>query len=378
MSGFGVYIHWPYCAAICPYCDFNVYRAKDRDPEPLLEALIADLEGHAARFPTSPAQTLFLGGGTPSLLNGRQIGRLLAAVERILGLTPGAEITLEANPEDRSRFAEQAAAGINRFSIGAQALDDAALKALGRFHASAEAEAAVEAAARTGGRVSLDLIYARHGQSLSDWDKELRRALSWPVEHASLYQLTVKAGTAFARAQARGVLAAPGPELASAFYEATLMTTQALEFPAYEVSNHARNRAAWSAHNLLYWTGGQWLGLGPGAHGRLLTPKGLIATEAHARPEAYIRAVRETGIGWDQSSCLTGEEAGDERLLMGLRTVLGAPIADIEAFWGRPMRRDRLALLQSEGFLTAEDGFVRLTAKGLIVADRIALELSTP
>ena len=376
MSGFGVYIHWPYCGAICPYCDFNVYRARDRDPEPLLGAIIADLEGHAARFALPPAQTVFFGGGTPSLLTGAQIGRLLAAVERTVGLAPQAEVTLEANPEDRARFAEQAAAGVNRFSIGVQALQDADLKALGRFHSAAEAQEAVHAAAATGQRVSLDLIYARQGQTLEAWEAELRQALAWPVEHLSLYQLTVEGDTAFARAQARGRLVLPAAELAGDFYETTLAITAGLGFGAYEVSNHARGRGAWSAHNLLYWTGGQWLGLGPGAHGRLWGPSGWIATEAHARPEAYIRAVAETGVGWSEEALLSAEAAGDERLVMGLRTVLGAPIAEVEALWGRAMRRDKLEALCAQGFVTEAAGVIRLTPQGFLVADRIALELA--
>lgn len=376
MSGFGVYIHWPYCGAICPYCDFNVYRARDRDPEPLLAAIIADLEGHQARSALPPADTVFLGGGTPSLLTGGQIGRLLAAVDRVVGLKPGAEVTLEANPEDRERFADHAAAGVNRFSLGVQALDDAALKALGRFHSAEEARAAVEAAAATGRRVSLDLIYARQGQSLAAWEAELTEALSWPVEHLSLYQLTVEGDTAFARAQARGRLTLPATDVAGAFYETTLAVTAGHGFPAYEVSNHARGPDAWSAHNLLYWSGGQWLGLGPGAHGRLVTPQGWLATEAAARPEAYAQAVAARGVGWNSAELLSAEEAGDERLLMGLRTVQGAPIAEVEALWGRPLPRERLASLQAAGFVAAAEGVVRLTPQGFLVADRIALELA--
>jgi oxygen-independent coproporphyrinogen-3 oxidase len=342
----------------------------------LLAAIIADLEGHAAQFALPQADTVFFGGGTPSLLTGVQIGRLLETVDRVVGLRAGAEVTLEANPEDRARFAEHAAAGVNRFSLGVQALNEADLKALGRFHSAGEAKAAVEAAAATGRRVSLDLIYARQGQTLSAWEAELREALSWPVEHLSLYQLTVEGETAFARAQARGRLVLPPPDLAGAFYQTTLAATAERGFPAYEVSNHARSREGWSAHNLLYWTGGQWLGLGPGAHGRVLSDGGWLATEAQARPEAYGKAVSETGVGWASSALLTGEEAGDERLLMGLRTVLGAPIADVEALWGRAMTRERLAALAAEGYVIVAEGVVRLTPQGFLVADRIALELA--
>ena len=378
MSGLGVYVHWPYCTAICPYCDFNVYRARGHDAEALIAALIADLEAQARLGVRGPADTLFLGGGTPSLLEPAAIARLIEAVDRILGFRAGAEITLEANPEDWRRFAAQADAGVNRFSIGVQALDDAALKALGRFHTAAEARNAVDAAAATGQRVSLDLIYARHGQTLSAWEAELREAVAWPVEHLSLYQLTVEAGTAFARRKARGQLCLPEGSEAADFYELTQAVSKAAGFGAYEVSNSARGRAAWSAHNLIYWTGGQWLGLGPGAHGRIVDADGRwLATEALARPGDYVRAVQAGRAPWVEAVALSPEERGEERLVMGLRTVLGAPKAEIETLLGRPMAPARIAMLLEQGFMVAADGVLRLTPSGWLVADRVALELAS-
>lgn len=377
MSGFGVYVHWPYCAAICPYCDFNVYRARDLDPAPLLAAIVADLEAQAARYAFPAADTLFLGGGTPSLLSGTDLARLIAAVDRVVGLKPDAEITLEANPEDAARFADHARAGVNRFSVGIQALNDADLKALGRFHSAQGARDAIEAAAATGRRVSMDLIYARQGQTLEAWAQELTEALALPVEHLSLYQLSVEAGTAFARAKARGRLVLPALEEAASFYESTLALCAAAGMPAYEVSNHARSVAARSRHNGLYWSGGTWAGVGPGAHGRVIDPTGaLLATVAHAQPGAYRQAVETTGVGFAECAPMAPEEAGDERLVMGLRTVDGVSIAAVEALWGRPMRRDVLGALRADGFLTTDDGVLRLTPAGFLVADRIALELA--
>lgn len=377
MSNLGVYIHWPYCSKICPYCDFNVYRSRGQDEDDLVSAIIADLRAYPALGVAGPVDTVFFGGGTPSLLSGAAIARLIAAVDETLGLKRDAEITIEANPEDWFRFADHAAAGINRFSIGVQALDDASLKALGRFHTASEARRAVDAAAGTGQRVSLDLIYARAGQSLAAWEAELQAATAWPVEHLSLYQLTVEGDTAFARRQMRGQLVLPGGEEGAAFYELTQDVAEAAGFEAYEVSNHARGRAAWSEHNLLYWTGGQWLGLGPGAHGRFIGADGhWRASEALARPAAYSAAVREGARPWAETAVLDAVALGDERLVMGLRTSLGAPVSAVEALWGRGMDMDKVKALQSQGFLSLGDGVLRLTPAGRLVADRIALELA--
>lgn len=375
--GFGVYVHWPYCAAICPYCDFNVYRARGSDPAALISAIATDLAGHAARFKLPPAETVFLGGGTPSLLSGAQIAALIGAVAQTIGLAPGAEITLEANPEDAARFADHAAAGVNRFSIGVQALRDPDLKVLGRAHGAAEARAAVATAAALGARVSADFIYARHGQSLADWRAELGQALALPVEHLSLYQLTIEDGTAYQRFVRRGRIVPPEPGLAADFYALTQDLCAAAGYAAYEVSNHARTPAARSRHNLLYWTGGQFVGVGPGAHGRLRAADGAMsATYAHARPDAYAAALGAQGVGWAENTGLSPEEIGDERLLMGLRLQEGVGMADVAAAWGRPLDQHALAGLQAEGLIALEAGRVRLTDAGRLVADRVALALA--
>jgi oxygen-independent coproporphyrinogen-3 oxidase len=374
--GFGIYVHWPYCAAICPYCDFNVHRARGADPEPLLAAIDADLAAHTARFGRRRTTSLFLGGGTPSLLSGDHIARLVAAARRSFDLADDAEITLEANPEDWPRFAEHVAAGVNRISIGAQALDDAALKALGRFHDSATTIRAIEAAANTGARVSLDLIYAREGQGVAAWTHELRAALKLPIEHVSLYQLTIEPSTAFARAVTRGSLTPPGAEAAADLYEATQEVCDAAGFPAYEISNHARSHTARARHNLVYWRSGDWLGIGPGAHGRITRDGVRVATEAVRRPADYIETVRERGVGWASETPLTASEIADEMLLMALRTDEGLEVARIEGARGRALEASALDFLQQQNLIALSSGRITLTRAGRLLANRVAAELS--
>ncbi|MBL8531345.1 MAG: coproporphyrinogen III oxidase [Hyphomonadaceae bacterium] len=376
VSGFGVYVHWPYCSAICPYCDFNVYRARGRESAPLLAAIAADIEAHAARFGAREVQSLFIGGGTPSLLRGGEIEGLIEAAARAFPLASDCEITLEANPEDAALFAEHAAAGVNRFSIGLQALEESALKALGRKHDVQSALRAVEAAAATGRRVSADLIYAREGQSVGAWRAELQQALALPVEHLSLYQLTIEPRTAFARRAARGQLIAPDNDAAAELYEATQELCEAAGFPAYEISNHARSAAARSAHNLIYWRSGDWIGVGPGAHGRITHRGARLAFEAQRRPADYIEAMREQGVGWITETKLTGEEAGDEMLLMGLRVEEGVDLARIAALRGRAVDPNALRWLEQQGLLIQAQGRARLTRAGRVLANRIAAELA--
>jgi oxygen-independent coproporphyrinogen-3 oxidase len=373
-AAFGIYVHWPYCAAICPYCDFNVYRARGAANAPLIDAIAADMEAHAQRFGRREATSLFFGGGTPSLLTGAEIARLIDAASSAFTLAADCEITLEANPEDHALFAEQATAGINRFSIGVQALDDAALKALGRRHDAALALRAVKAAAATGQRVSLDLIYAREGQGLDAWRAELLAALALPIEHASLYQLTIEPETAFARRVARGQLVPPASDEAAALYEATQEICEAAGFPAYEISNHARAASARSRHNALYWTSADWIGVGPGAHGRMTHQGARIALEAQRRPADYIDAVAEHGLGAITETPLSVEECADEMLLMGLRIAEGVDIARLETL--RPLNAEALAWLEQQGLVVQDAGRVRLTQSGRVVANRIAAELS--
>ena len=376
MSAFGIYVHWPYCATVCPYCDFNVYRARGADNAPLLTAIEADLAAHAARFGRREAASLFFGGGTPSLLRGEEIVRLIDAAARAFVLSTDCEISLEANPEDAHLFAEQAAAGINRFSVGVQALDEAALKSLGRRHDAASAVRAVEAAAATGARVSLDLIYAREGQSVEAWRRELRQALELPAEHLSLYQLTIEPGTAFARRVDRGQLTPPDSDLAAAHYEATQELCDAAGAGAYEISNHARSEAARARHNMIYWRSGDWIGVGPGAHGRITQNGVRHATEAQHRPSDYIDAVNENGAGWISETPLTAAQAADELLLMGLRIEEGVDRQRYAALRGRDFNVDALDWLRAQGLVEFDAARVRLTRAGRIVANTVAAELS--
>ncbi|MBI3439502.1 MAG: coproporphyrinogen III oxidase [Proteobacteria bacterium] len=376
MSDFGIYVHWPYCSAICPYCDFNVYRARGADNASLIAAIEADLAAHAARFGKRSAQSLFFGGGTPSLLSGAEIARLIDAASQAFVLAADCEITLEANPEDARLFEEQAAAGVNRFSIGVQALDDAALKALGRKHDAAASLHAVDIAAVTGARVSLDLIYAREGQSAEAWRDELTRALALPVEHVSLYQLTIEPQTAFARRVARGQVTPPDDEAAAALYEVTQDICDAAGFPAYEISNHARSQAARAQHNLIYWRSGEWTGVGPGAHGRMSHDGKRYALEAQSRPADYIDAVNQSGVGWVSEQQLTNTEHADEMLIMGLRTDEGLDLARINALRDKPIDPAAIAWLAEQGLIIAADNRLMLTRSGRVLANKIAAELA--
>ncbi|MGE3302914.1 MAG: radical SAM family heme chaperone HemW [Hyphomonadaceae bacterium] len=375
-AGLGLYIHWPYCARVCPYCDFNVYRQRGRDTAPLLQAIADDLRAHAALMGRRRLDTIFFGGGTPSLLAPQVVAALIETAAHCFTLAPDAEISLEANPEDRAQFAALIAAGINRLSIGAQALDDAALRALGRNHDAAGAIAAIEAAARTGARVSADFIYARGGQDVASWREELARIVRLPVEHLSLYELTVAEGTAFARAAARGRLAAPDDALAADFYLATQGMCEAAGFPAYEVSNHARRTEAQARHNLIYWRCGEWLGLGPGAHGRIVRDGVRVATKAFDAVDAYAAAVAAQGTGWESETPVTAEAEAEEAVIMGLRVVEGFDRAAVERARAAPLNESLLADLAREGLLVQRGGRVALTARGRLLADRIAQMLA--
>ncbi|MBI1252004.1 MAG: radical SAM family heme chaperone HemW [Alphaproteobacteria bacterium] len=373
---FGVYIHWPYCAAICPYCDFNVRRDRGDDHSALIDAIAADIAEHGRRFSAGPARSVFFGGGTPSRLSGAQVDKMLRAVDAAFGLAADAEVSLEANPEDCARFAEHAAAGVNRFSLGVQALEDAALRALGRFHSARDALWAIDAAAHLGARVSADLIYAREGQTLDTWRAELVRALALPVEHLSLYQLTIEAGTPFARAVDRGRMAPPDADQAASLYAATQALCDDAGMPAYEISNHARSAAAQSRHNLLYWRGQAWAGVGPGAHGRLTDGETRLATSAHRGVRAYIDAVSANGVGWVERETLSAQAFADERLLMGLRLGEGVARRPIETLRGAAFEETVMTRLRDLGLLSFDATTLRLTPAGRLVCDRVIAELS--
>ena len=370
----GLYIHWPYCARICPYCDFNV--ALNRRPgeaEALLGALLDDLKAQAAVIGPRRLVSIFLGGGTPSLIDPHWAGALIETAKSLWPAAPDLEITLEANPTDAEagRFCAFADAGVNRLSLGVQALDDPSLAFLGRNHDAAEARRAAQVAAQAFARLSLDLIYALPGQGVAAWRQTLAAALDLGPEHLSPYQLTIEPGTAFDRQVRRGALQPADPDLAAELYETTQTVLEDAGFEAYEVSNHARGEAARSRHNLVYWQGCDYVGIGPGAHGRWTLGGVRVATAACRAIPAYIESVRDTGLGLETREALSPLEAAEERLLMGLRLVEGVPLAELA-----PLPLTRLPDLIEQGLVRTSDGRLIATAAGRLVLDRVIAELA--
>lgn len=381
--GFAVYVHWPFCASKCPYCDFNSHVRDAIDQERWRRALVADLESALDAAPAEvvrPAASVFFGGGTPSLMAPETVAAALGALAR-RGLVDGnAEVTLEANPSsaEAGRFADYRAAGVNRLSIGVQALDDEALRALGRAHGAAEAVDAVAAAREAFDRVSFDLIYARAGQTPRSWRGELERALALRPTHVSLYQLTIERGTRFHEAYARGELAPPGEDDAAAMYEETTARCRAAGLDAYEVSNFAAPGEE-CRHNLVYWRSGDWLGVGPGAHGRAGRGENRTATRRWRSPEKWLEAVEGTGSGLEARETLDAPARAAEALMMGLRLTEGVSAERFERTVGRPLEEcvdaGRLRRLVSGGFLETSRTGARTTPRGRMVLNAVLGEL---
>lgn len=378
-DGLALYVHWPYCARICPYCDFNVVRARGRETEMagLVAALLDDLEAQAALVGPRPLVSIFFGGGTPSLMPSEAVAAVVNRARALFPATGDLEVTLEANPTDAEadRFAALAGAGVTRLSLGVQSLDDSALKFLGRNHSGAEARRAVALAARHFDRLSIDLIYARPGQTVSDWTGELVWALESGFEHISPYQLTIEPATAFGRAVARGVWAPPDDDLAADLYDATQTVLGQAGFEAYEVSNHARGVAARSVHNLHVWRGGDYLGLGPGAHGRLTLDGVRTATVAHRGVADYVAGVG-ADMPWAEQTALSPVEAAEEKVLLALRTVEGVPLTVLAELQISPTDGPLAGLIE-DGFLTLSAGRVAATARGRPVLDGVLKALLT-
>ncbi len=377
--GFGVYVHWPFCLSKCPYCDFNSHvRQGGVDEARFVAAITRELGHRAALTPGREVASVFFGGGTPSLMKASSVGAILEAIAHHWPIAKDAEITLEANPTsvEAERFFGYRAAGVNRVSLGVQALNDADLKALGRMHSSAEAVAAVQLAGRVFERFSFDLIYARERQSLSDWRAELARALPLARDHLSLYQLTVEPDTMFERLRAAGKLHLPGPDLGRDFWDATQEIMAKAGLPAYEISNHARADGG-SRHNLIYWRYGEYAGVGPGAHGRILADGGRRAQACARDPEEWLAAVEAHGHGLIEDSGLSLEEQGDEFLLMGLRLAEGVDPRRFEAIAGRALDPRRLAALIGEHMVECTpEGRVRVSAEGFPVLDAVVADLA--
>ena len=351
---FGIYIHWPYCTRICPYCDFNVCAAKDRDNGALQTAILNDIRGHYRLLPQKKLTSLYFGGGTPSLCDPMFIAEVVDLCASLWPDEDTPEITLEANPEDISR--EQLklwrSAGINRLSLGIQSLNDEALKFLGRGHSADQAFFATKLALNQFANVSLDLIYARPGQSADAWHEELAQVLQLKVPHLSLYELTIKEKTAFAKQVEREQFTPMSDDAQADLYLSTLELCRAYGLPAYEVSNHASHEQYWSRHNLTYWT------------------------IAERRVADYVAAVSEKGVGWQESFALSRTEAADEKLIMGLRSTLGVSQTELEADYGTRLSRDQIADFESQGWVSVREDRLSLTPEGWLMADFISARLS--
>ncbi len=374
-----LYVHWPFCRAKCPYCDFNSHARADVDQERWRKGLLAELDHFAAEVGFRRLTSIFFGGGTPSLM---PPATTAAVIDRAVGhfvADPALEITLEANPTsvEAGRFADYRAAGVDRASIGVQALDDGALKALGREHDTAEAIAAIELARRIFPRWSFDLIYARPGQTVSAWREELGRVLELAGEHLSLYQLTIEPGTVFHARQRAGLLVTPRDDRQAALFELTQELTDAAGFGAYEVSNHARPGGA-CRHNLTYWRYEPYIGIGPGAFGRLPAGAGRVGTATLRAPEAWLRSVEQRGHGELEREVLTPEDLVVEALLTGLRLAEGVPesrLAALDPGWRSRLDSRARSRLEKAGHLAAEAGVLRLTEAGRLCLDAVLREL---
>jgi oxygen-independent coproporphyrinogen-3 oxidase len=379
-AGFGVYVHWPFCASKCPYCDFNSHvRAGGIDEARFRAAFLTELKHWADLAPGRIVASIFFGGGTPSLMSPATTAAILEAIARLWPVEADAEVTLEANPSsvEAGRFRGYRTAGVNRVSLGVQSLDDSVLRTLGRLHTVAEARAAVEVARRTFERFSFDLIYARPGQTLESWGSELGQALTLAGRHLSLYQLTIEEGTPFAALHARGKLKLPDQERAHAFYALTQELTEAAGLPAYEISNHAAPGEE-CRHNLLYWRYGEYAGLGPGAHGRVVAGGVRQATAAERNPERWAEAVEARGHGLAEMTALSRAEEADEALLMGLRLSEGIDLIRLAALTGLAPAEGAMADLAARGLVERRpQGQVCVTAAGRVVLDQIVLRLAS-
>src|SRR5262245_25140378 len=377
-DAFGVYLHWPFCASKCPYCDFNSHvRAGGIDEARFVAAYHQELRHWARLTPGRRVGSIFFGGGTPSLLSAGAVGSLLDAIAALWGLDPDVEVTLEANPSsvEAGRFAGYRAAGVNRVSLGVQSLCDRDLRALGRLHTVAEAIAAIEVTRNTFPRFSFDLIYARPQQTLAAWRAELSQALKLVGQHLSLYQLTIEAGTPFAALNALGKLVIPDEERAAQLYETTQEATDRAGLPAYEISNHAAPGEE-CRHNLLYWRYGEYAGIGAGAHGRRLASDGRRATSTELHPERWLAAVEAAGHALLTDTLLTPAEEADEALLMGLRLSEGLNLADLERLAGARPSGAALERLVRRGLIERDAARIRVTPAGRPILNAIVVELA--
>lgn len=375
-GGFGLYVHWPFCQAKCPYCDFNSHVVSRIDQSDWVTAYQAELRRMGDLLPNRLLNSIFFGGGTPSLMHPDTVAAVIETAREIWPFANDIEITLEANPGsvEAGRFAGYRDGGVNRISMGIQALNDEDLRRLGRIHSVAEAKKAFDVARACFDRVSFDLIYARQGQTLSAWEAELAEALSMAIDHLSLYQLTIEEGTAFGDRYARGKLRdLPSDDSAADMYLATQDICAAHGLPGYEISNHARPGAE-SRHNLIYWRYGDYVGIGPGAHGRLTLNGQRYATEAPRAPGAWLDAVR-AGTGTLPFDLLTPEDQVAEHMMMGMRLYEGLDLDRHTRLAGVPLNRDRLSHLVSLGMVTLDGARLRATSDGRAVLNAVLRDL---
>ena len=377
--GFGVYVHWPFCLSKCPYCDFNSHvRRGDVDEDRFVEAFRTEIDHRAELSPGREVRSVFFGGGTPSLMLPSTLEAILKHIAKRWTLAKDAEITLEANPTsvEASRFKSFKAAGVNRVSLGLQALNDIDLKALGRQHTVAEALAALNVANRIFERSSFDLIYARPGQTAASWKKELEIALTYAGEHLSLYQLTIEPETMFERMAEAGKLKLLDNDAQRALWDVTQELTIRAGMPAYEVSNHARPGAE-CRHNLIYWRYGEYAGVGPGAHGRINTPRGRRAQATERHPEMWLTCVETEGHGLVEDDILSPEQQGDEFLLMGLRLREGVDPQRFFLISGKKLAPSRISELVGDGLVEyTRDNRLRVSSEGFPVLDAVVADLA--
>lgn len=378
-GGFGIYVHWPFCAAKCPYCDFNSHvRHQPVDQARFAAAFERELSHFAELTGGKTVQSVFLGGGTPSLMEPATVERILTAISDRWTMDEAAEISMEANPSsvEAERFRGYRAAGVNRVSLGVQSLIDTDLKLLGRLHDARTARKAVETARETFPRLSFDLIYARPGQTPAGWEQELGEAIALAADHLSLYQLTIEEGTPFHTLYHAGKLKMPDPDLGAEFYQLTQDVTAAAGLPAYEVSNHARPGAE-CRHNLVYWRYGDYVGVGPGAHGRLTVGVNRLATSTERHPETWLENVESHGHAMIENAGLSEEEQGDEFLLMGLRLTEGIDLKRYERYAHRAIDPHRLTSLLEHGMVEElGENRIRATRDGFFVLDAVVADLA--
>lgn len=376
-GGFALYVHWPFCEAKCPYCDFNSHVTARIDQTAWLNAYLGELERVAEELPNRTLGSVFFGGGTPSLMDPESVAAILEAVRRLWPVSNDLEVTLEANPSsvEAGRFSGYRNAGVNRVSIGVQALNENDLRRLGRLHSVAEAYSAIDVARSNFDRVSFDLIYARQDQDLESWRSELTQALALAADHLSLYQLTIEPGTAFGARHAKGGLRGlPEEDLSADMYDLTQDLCGAAGLPAYEISNHAADFGQ-SRHNLVYWRAGDYAGIGPGAHGRVTLNGQRYGTETHLQPQVWLDAVSKNGTGERERCALTSREQAEEYLMMSLRLAEGTDLDRLETYTSQSLDPKRINNLVDLGLLDVSASRIKATARGRPVLNGLLREL---